>query len=98
MLASLALAAIRRFVRVAWLQTIAHWSKILSAAVTTGKTLSRAVYVFSPDNENSKVAHVNFLPKEVLERKVLDAKSWLEEVSKVIGGKARLIRTCVSGS
>jgi alanyl-tRNA synthetase len=45
------------------------------------------VYVFSPDVETGKVAHVNYLPKEVLERKVLDAKSWLGEVSKVIGGK-----------
>lgn len=43
--------------------------------------------MFSPDEENGKVAHVNYLPKEVLERKVLDAKVWLGEVSKVLGGK-----------
>jgi alanyl-tRNA synthetase len=40
--------------------------------------LSKAVYAFSPDN---------YLPKEVLERKVLDAKAWLAEVSKIVGGK-----------
>lgn len=50
--------------------------------------------MFSPDVETGKVAHVNYLPKEVLERKVLDAKSWLGEVSKVIGGKVSVISLC----
>ena len=49
--------------------------------------MTKSAYVFSVDEENGKVAHVNFLPKEVLERKVLDAKSWLAEVSKILGGK-----------
>ncbi|WWD21148.1 alanine-tRNA ligase [Kwoniella shandongensis] len=62
-------------------------SKTLTAAVAAGKSLSKAVYVFSADLETGKVAHTNFLPKEVLERKVLDAKTWLGEVSKVLGGK-----------
>ncbi|RSH95316.1 Alanine--tRNA ligase [Saitozyma podzolica] len=61
--------------------------KVLSAAASTAKSLSKAVYAFSPDNELGKVAHVNYLPKEVLERKVLDAKAWLAEVSKIVGGK-----------
>jgi len=50
------------------------------------KSLSKAFYIFSPDDAG-KVAHVNYLPKEVLDSKVLDAKTWLGEVSKVIGGK-----------
>nr|ODO03866.1 alanine-tRNA ligase [Cryptococcus depauperatus CBS 7855] len=62
-------------------------SKTLSAAVAAGKSLSKAVYVFSLDPETGKVAHVNFLPKEILEKKALDAKTWLNEVAKVIGGK-----------
>jgi hypothetical protein len=64
--------------------------QILSAASAIGKTLSKAVYVFSPDEETGKVAHLNYLPKEVLSSKKLDAKIWLGEVSKVIGGKVRL--------
>ena len=58
--------------------------------MTVAKSLSKAVYVFSPDLEGNKVAHLNFLPKEVLEQKVLDAKVWLGEVSNVIGGKVSL--------
>lgn len=61
--------------------------QILSAASAIGKTLSKAIYVFSPDEETGKVAHLNYLPKEVLSSKKLDAKIWLGEVSKVIGGK-----------
>ncbi|ORY24753.1 tRNA synthetases class II (A)-domain-containing protein [Naematelia encephala] len=63
-------------------------AKVLSVAATTiGKSLSKAVYLFSPDTEAGRVAHVNFLPKDVLSTKKLDAKAWLGEVSKVIGGK-----------
>ena len=43
--------------------------------------------ICSPDTETGKVAHVNFLPQQVLTRKVLDAKTWLGEVSQIIGGK-----------
>ena len=70
-------------------RSIAH-PQILSAASAIGKTLSKAVYVFSPDEETGKVAHLNYVPKEVLSSKKLDAKIWLGEVSKVIGGKVRL--------
>lgn len=69
------------------LQAAERSSQVLSAAASTAKSLSKAVYAFSPDNETGKVAHVNYLPKEVLERKVLDAKAWLAEVSKIVGGK-----------
>ncbi|KAL1405999.1 Alanine--tRNA ligase [Vanrija albida] len=62
-------------------------AKTLTAGPTTGKALGKAVYVFSTDPETGKVAHVNYLPKEVLDRKVLNAKQWLADVSQVIGGK-----------
>ena len=61
--------------------------KVLGGVTATGKTLGKGLYLFSPDNEGGKVAHVNYIPKEILDRKVLDAKTWLGEVSKVIGGK-----------
>jgi alanyl-tRNA synthetase len=61
--------------------------QILAAASAIGKTLSKAIYVFSPDEETGKVAHLNYVPKEILSSKKLDAKIWLGEVSKVIGGK-----------
>ena len=64
---------------------------MLSGAATIAKSLSKAVYVFSPDVDNGKVAHVNFIPKEVLDRKVLNAKEWLTEVSKIVGGKVILV-------
>lgn len=62
-------------------------SKTLTAAVAAGKSASKAVYAFSADPETGKVAHVNYLPKPILESKALDAKLWLNEVAKVIGGK-----------
>jgi hypothetical protein len=69
-------------------------TQTLSSAVALGKTLSKAIYIFSPDEDTGKVAHVNYLPKEILSRKVLDAKVWLGEVSKVLGGKVGLERSC----
>jgi alanyl-tRNA synthetase len=62
-------------------------TKVLATAAAVGKSLGKAVYLFSPDVEGGKVGHVNFLPKDVLDRKVLDAKSWLNEVAVVLGGK-----------
>ena len=61
--------------------------QVLSTAVTVGKSLSKAIYLFSPDTDTGKVAHVNFLPQQVVAQKALDAKTWLGEVSRVIGGK-----------
>ena len=43
--------------------------------------------MFSTEQDTGKIAHTNYIPKEVLSRKALDAKTWLGEVSKVIGGK-----------
>lgn len=65
---------------------------MLGSAVTVGKTLGKAVYVFSPDVEAGKIAHTNFLPKDVLESKKLNAKDWLNAVSKVLGGKVGLLK------
>jgi alanyl-tRNA synthetase len=61
--------------------------KILSAATTAGKSLQKAIYVFSTDAANGKVAHTNFLPKAVLESKKLGCKQWLADVSAILGGK-----------
>ncbi|KAL7421356.1 Alanine--tRNA ligase [Cryptotrichosporon argae] len=56
-----------------------------AAATTTGKTVQKAVYLFSADADAAKVAHVNYVPAPFLEK--LDAKAWLADVAKVVGGK-----------
>ena len=73
-------------------------TKVLSNDAAVGKSLGKAIYLFSPDVEGGKVGHVNYLPKEVLERKVLDAKTWLNEVSAVLGGKVCAIMYCIGES
>lgn len=71
----------------------------MTAAVAAGKSASKAVYAFSADPETGKVAHVNYLPKPILESKALDAKIWLNEVAKVIGGKViTIVNLGVMGS
>lgn len=62
-------------------------AKILSAAATAGKALGKATYVFGPNVEGGRGAHANFVPRDVLDKKILDAKSWMAEVSAVVGGK-----------
>lgn len=62
-------------------------SKVLAFATTFGKNKGRAIYAFSVDREGGKVAHVNYVPKEILAQKKIDGKKWLAEVSKVVGGK-----------
>jgi alanyl-tRNA synthetase len=54
--------------------------------VSNGKKLGKAVYVFSPDKANTKVAHVNYVPPS-LKAKGADARTWATEVSDVLGGK-----------
>lgn len=71
-------------------------TQTLAAASALGKTLSKAVYVFSPDEESGKVAHLNYLPKDIVSSKKLDAKTWLGEVSKIIGGKVRPRHACAN--
>lgn len=62
-------------------------AKVLGAGTNAAKALGKAAYVFSADAATGKVAHVNFVPKDVLDRKALDAKAWLAVVSAVLGGK-----------
>jgi hypothetical protein len=52
-----------------------------------GKANNKSIYVFSVDRTAGKVAHVNFVPQELVKSKKLDAKIWLEEANKVLGGK-----------
>lgn len=61
-------------------------SKVLSAAQTAAKAAKKAVYAFSVDEANGKVAHLNFLPKDEVS-KAFNAKTWLQDVAKIIGGK-----------
>lgn len=62
-------------------------AKTLGAITNLGKQLGKAIYAFSVDTASGRVAHTNYVPKAVLDRKVLDAKSWLADVSAVLGGK-----------
>jgi hypothetical protein len=61
--------------------------QILSYAATYGRNNGKAIYAFSVDREGGKVAHTNYVPKEILAEKKIDGKKWLAEVSKVLGGK-----------
>ncbi|KAG5652235.1 hypothetical protein H0H81_005729 [Sphagnurus paluster] len=62
-------------------------SKILQSVVSQGKKLGKAVYVLSVDPEEAKVAHVNHVPSSLKERG-LDARTWANRVTEVLGGKA----------
>lgn len=60
---------------------------IMKAATDYGNKNNKAIYVFSVDTAKRQVAHQNFVPKELVKSKKLDAKTWLGEVSKLVGGK-----------
>ncbi|KAJ9125168.1 hypothetical protein QFC22_000122 [Naganishia vaughanmartiniae] len=60
---------------------------IMKAAVDYGNKNGKAIYVFSVDTAKGQVAHQNYVPKEIVKSKKLDAKTWLGEVSKILGGK-----------
>ncbi|KAG6901162.1 hypothetical protein C0995_016297 [Termitomyces sp. Mi166 len=62
-------------------------SKILQSVVAQGKKLGKAVYVLSVDTEGGKIAHVNYVPP-ALKEKGLDARTWANRVTDIIGGKA----------
>ncbi|KAJ7132903.1 tRNA synthetases class II (A)-domain-containing protein [Mycena crocata] len=62
-------------------------AKVLQSVVSQGKKLGKAVYVFSPDNSGSKVAHVNYIPPS-MKAKGADARTWATQVSDTLGGKA----------
>jgi alanyl-tRNA synthetase len=62
-------------------------SKSLQSIITHLKSLGKAAYIFSVDSEAGKVAHMNYLPKEVITSD-FNAKSWAGVVSEILGGKA----------
>lgn len=61
-----------------------------------GKAHNKSIYLFSLDRTAGKVAHVNYVPQELVKSKKIDAKVWLEQANKVLGGKvspARALRS-----
>lgn len=58
----------------------------LSSAVLQARKLGKSVYLFSPDKQGGKVAHVNFVSPE-LKQKGVDARTWAGKVTDVLGGK-----------
>ncbi|OMJ23467.1 Alanine-tRNA ligase [Smittium culicis] len=66
---------------------ISNSGKALSNAIAHVKSLnSKAVYLISPDATLGKVAHLCYVPKDLI-NSGLHAKQWAESVSSVIGGK-----------
>ncbi len=57
----------------------------MQAAVNQAKTLNKAAYFFSV-SEEAKVVHLNFVPKEEITKK-FSAKTWIQPVSAIVGGK-----------
>jgi hypothetical protein len=62
----------------------------MKAAIDYGNKNGKAIYIFSVDTAKGQVAHQNYVPKELVKSKKLDAKTWLGEVSKLVGGKVGL--------
>lgn len=62
-------------------------AKLLQNVVAQARKTGKAVYLFSPDPEGTKVAHVNFVPPSLRE-KGIDAKVWATKVTDILGGKA----------
>lgn len=58
-----------------------------------GKTLNKAVYVLSVDEDAGKVAHGCFVPPQNV-GSGFDAKTWASVVAEVIGGKVRGLACC----
>ena len=61
--------------------------QIMQPGITTAKSLNKAVYFFSTSEDNSKVAHLNFVPKGEIVKGGFTAKTWFEKVVEVLGGK-----------
>ena len=62
-------------------------NKALAAGVNIARKLGKSVYLFSQDAAGVKVAHVNFVAPQDMERGV-DAKAWAEQVANIVGGKS----------
>jgi alanyl-tRNA synthetase len=61
--------------------------------VAQGKKMGKSVYVFSADDEGSKVVHVNFVDPS-LKAKGLDARAWANNAAAIVGGKVGFITWC----
>ena len=60
----------------------------LQQVLGQGKTLNKAVYVLSVDEDTGKVAHGCFVPPQNVDGG-FDAKTWANAVAEVVGGKVR---------
>ena len=58
----------------------------LQQVLGQGKTLSKAVYILSVDEDTGKVAHGCFVPSQNVQSG-FDAKIWANAVAEVVGGK-----------
>lgn len=61
-------------------------AKILQIGSSHAKSLSKAIYFFSQVEDEPKITHLNYLPKEFIS-KSFNAKTWSAKVSEVLGGK-----------
>lgn len=66
---------------------LCSYIQALQTIVVQAKKLGKAVYVFSADVEGTRVAHVNFVPPQ-LKSKGLEARTWADKVTLILGGKA----------
>ncbi|OCH93133.1 hypothetical protein OBBRIDRAFT_790601 [Obba rivulosa] len=62
-------------------------AKVLQSVAQQGKKLGKTIYVFSPDTEGGKVAHINYV-SESAKAKGIDARAWATIVAEILGGKA----------
>jgi alanyl-tRNA synthetase len=62
-------------------------AKLLQGVATQAKKAEKALYVFSVDSEQGKVAHVNYV-SPALKKAGVDARTWAAKVTDLIGGKA----------
>ncbi|THV06778.1 hypothetical protein K435DRAFT_743360 [Dendrothele bispora CBS 962.96] len=62
-------------------------AKILQNIANQARKTGKAIYVFSVDATNGRVAHVNYIPP-FLKAKGADARVWAQKVTDSIGGKA----------
>jgi alanyl-tRNA synthetase len=60
--------------------------------ILQARKLGKTVYLFSVDSEGGKVAHVNFVAPS-LKQKGADARVWATNVSDILGGKVRVLRS-----
>ncbi|KAK4699029.1 alanyl-tRNA synthetase, partial [Phenoliferia sp. Uapishka_3] len=61
--------------------------KVMQAATLQAKALNKAAYFFST-SDDGKVVHLNFVPKEEI-TKSFSAKTWIQPVSAILGGKVQ---------